>query len=80
MDFKLSKTVFIGKKLYCTLFGHDIVTSRSITNHLKEYKCKTCQMELTNNEAGAITLLTPELREVNEALVSFCKKKLLTKQ
>lgn len=37
-------------------------------------------MELTNDEAGAITLLTPELREVNEALVSFCKKKLLTKQ
>ncbi|MEL1241938.1 hypothetical protein [Flavobacterium flavipallidum] len=57
-----------------------MITSRNITNHLKEYKCSVCQMELTNNEEGAITSLTPELKEINEALVHFYQKKLKLKQ
>lgn len=32
------KKFIISKKLLCSVFGHNIVTSRKITNHLKEYK------------------------------------------
>ena len=80
MNLKEIKTLFSGKQILCSLFGHKIITSRNITNHLKEYKCTVCQMELTNDEEGDITYLTPELKEVNEALVYFYKKKLLVKQ
>ena len=80
MDFKELKEQITSKKLICSIFGHKIVTSRNITNHLKEYKCTVCQMELTNDEQGSLTFLTPELKEVNEALVSFYQKKLLVKQ
>lgn len=80
MNISEFKALITGKKIVCSIFGHKIVTSRNITNHLKEYKCTICQMELTNDEEGDITYLTPELKEVNEALVSFYQKKLLVKQ
>lgn len=74
------KKLIVSKKIICALFGHKIITSRNITNHLKEYKCTVCKMELTNTEEGNLTFLTPELKEVNEALVNFCQKKLIAKQ
>lgn len=74
------KKLIVSKKIICALFGHKIITSRNITNHLKEYKCTVCKMELTNTEEGNLTFLTPELKEVNEALVHFYQKKLVTKQ
>jgi hypothetical protein len=37
-------------------------------------------MELTNDEKGGITFLTPELKEINEALDTFCQKKLIVEQ
>ncbi len=80
MDFKEIKTLITSKKVFCSVFGHKMITSRNITNHLKEYRCTVCQMELTNDEEGDLTYLTPELKEVNEALVHFYQKKLLVKQ
>jgi hypothetical protein len=52
------KEKILTKKLYCSLFGHKIITQREITNHLKEYKCTVCQLELTNDESGNKTFLT----------------------
>ena len=80
MDFKEIKTLITSKKVLCSIFGHKIITSRNITNHMKEYRCTVCNMELTNDEEGDITYLTPELKEINEALVYFYQKKLLVKQ
>ncbi len=80
MDLFEMKKLIPSKKMICSLFGHKIITSRNITNHLKEYKCTVCNMELTNDEEGSLTFLTPELKEVNEALVNFYQKKLLVKQ
>ena len=70
------KRKFLNKKLLCSLFGHRFITSRSVTNHFKEYKCTVCKLELTNNEKVEITSLTPELKEINETLIGFYKKKL----
>ncbi|WP_074722924.1 hypothetical protein [Flavobacterium frigoris] len=69
------KENFLSKKLYCSLFGHRIITTRNITNHFKEYKCTVCELELTNDEKGKKTYLTPELKDINNTLKSFCSKK-----
>lgn len=74
------KKFSISKKVLCAVFGHKIITSKKITSHLKEYQCTICKMELTNDEKGGITFLTPELKEINDALETFCQKKLSLKQ
>jgi len=80
MELVEMKKLIVSKKLLCSIFGHRIVTSKKITTHLKEYKCTVCNMELTNDEKGGITFLTPELKEINEALGTFCQKKLMVKE
>ena len=69
------KENFLSKKLYCLIFGHRIITTRNITHHFKEYKCTVCALELTNDEKGNKTYLTPELKDINDTLKSFCSKK-----
>jgi hypothetical protein len=67
---------FLSKKILCTLFGHKIITTRNVTNHFKEFKCTVCQLELTNDEKGRKTYLTPELKEINETLLGFYNKRI----
>jgi hypothetical protein len=80
MDLIEIKKLIGSKKLLCSIFGHNIVTSKKITTNFKEYRCTICNMELTNDEKGGITFLTPELKEINGALETFCQKKLMVKQ
>ena len=70
------KEKFLSKKILCSLFGHKIITTRNVTNHFKEYKCTVCNLELTNDENGQKTFLTPELKEINETLIGFYKKRI----
>lgn len=69
------KKRFLSSKILCTLFGHKIITTRNVTNHFKEFKCTVCHLELTNDEKGRKTSLTPELRDINETLISLYKKR-----
>jgi hypothetical protein len=58
--------------------AYSLVTALSlheILNHFKEYKCTVCALELTNDEKGNKTYLTPELKEINDTLKVFCRKK-----
>lgn len=70
------KEKFLGKKFLCSLFGHKIITTRNVTNHFKEFQCTVCQLELTNDEKGRKTFLTPELKEINETLLGFYNKRI----
>ncbi|WP_367768523.1 hypothetical protein AB3G33_09230 [Flavobacterium sp. WC2421] len=70
------KDIFLSKKMICKIIGHKIILSRRITNHINEYKCSICDLELTNDDEGNRTNLTPELKEINETLIQFYKKKL----
>ncbi|TDE30329.1 MULTISPECIES: hypothetical protein [Flavobacterium] len=70
------KEKFINKRILCSLFGHKIITTRNVTNHFKEFKCTVCQLELTNDEKGRKTFLTPELKEINETLIGFYNKRI----
>lgn len=69
------KEKFHTKKIMCSLFGHKLITTRNVTAHFKEYKCTSCHVELTNDDKGVKTFLTPQLRDVNETLFSFYNRR-----
>lgn len=56
------------RQLYCSLFGHDFHVSKQVTYHVKEYTCKHCKTEVTNNGKGGYTHLTPKFKEINSVL------------
>jgi transposase-like protein len=62
--------------IFCSTFGHRYKKSKKITNHISEYKCKTCGQEVTNAISGGIEILTFKNRKVNACLSDFFQKKL----
>ena len=72
-----TKTIqlFFGGKMWCSFFGHQIITTKNVTGHFKEFKCAKCQLELTNDEMGRKIFLTPQLRDINETLNLFYQKR-----
>jgi hypothetical protein len=69
------KEINLSRKFLCSFFGHKIVTTRNVTNHFKEYKCSCCGLELTTDLKGHKTFLTPELKDINETLMSLYEKR-----
>lgn len=67
-----------GKKLtgiYCNLFGHRYTVSKKVTHHIKEYKCIHCQKQVTTDERGKLSELTPIMQEINKTLEEMYKKR-----
>lgn len=56
------------KHVYCSLFGHQFEVSKHVTSAVKEYKCKHCKTEVTNNGNGNFVKLTPKYKEINSVL------------
>ncbi|WP_317048170.1 LIM domain-containing protein [Flavivirga eckloniae] len=56
------------KNIHCKVFGHDFQVTRDVTYHVKEYTCKHCKKQLTTNENGYLTELTPKFKEINDLL------------
>jgi hypothetical protein len=65
----------LSSKILCSFLGHKIITTRNVTNHFKEYKCSVCGLELTNDLKGHKIFLTPELKDINESLISLYQKR-----
>ena len=65
----------LSSKILCSFLGHKITTTRNVTNHFKEYRCSVCGLELTNDLKGHKIFLTPELKDINESLISLYKKR-----
>ncbi|MCO5724329.1 hypothetical protein [Robiginitalea marina] len=63
------------KKFFCSLFGHHFRISKSVTSHIKEYSCVHCGKQVTTDASGNLSLLTPELREINETLENIYQKR-----
>lgn len=75
MPTSIANPLSLKGKVWCSLFGHHFETSRSVTNHFKEYKCSVCQHEITNDEKGHKISLTPKNRIINDTLVHFYQKR-----
>ena len=56
------------KKIFCSIFGHHYSISKKVTSHIKEYKCIHCQKEVTTDVSGNLSILTPELHDINRTL------------
>lgn len=69
-------SAFSFAKIYCSLFGHNYVLSKKVTHHIKEYRCNHCGEECTTNSRGRLEVMTPKLKEINEALASVHAKKI----
>ncbi|MBQ4819828.1 hypothetical protein [Aquimarina sp. MMG016] len=67
---------FSFSKIYCSLFGHNYVFSKSVTHHIKEYTCSHCKEQVTTNSRGRLEVMTPKLKEINDALASVHAKKI----
>ena len=61
--------------IFCNLFGHHYVVSKSVTQHIKEYRCIHCGKQVCTNEQGKLSVLTPQLQEINSALEDMYKKR-----
>ncbi|MDG1571354.1 hypothetical protein OZ410_03445 [Robiginitalea sp. M366] len=63
------------KKVLCSLFGHHFTISKRVTSHINEYACVHCGKQVTTDVSGNLSLLTPELREINNTLEYIYQKK-----
>ncbi len=59
----------------CLIFGHHYTISRNVTSHIKEYKCLHCEKQVTTNAQGNLSNLTPERKDINEALQNIYQKR-----
>lgn len=62
--------------ILCSTFGHRFIVTNNVTNHIKEFKCKTCHKEVTNVYSGELELLNFKNRKINACLSAFFQKKL----
>ncbi len=64
------------KNVYCSMFGHSYEVSKKVTFHVKEYKCKRCNHEMTVDGNGKFIPLTPKYKEINSVLNRIHNKRL----
>ncbi|APG60932.1 hypothetical protein [Christiangramia salexigens] len=75
-------TSFSFAMLRCKLFGHYFKVSKDVTDHLHEYKCEHCGLEMTDTANGFWARLTPKFKETNEFIAKIHqrrKRRLLNK-
>ena len=67
-----------GRKLtgiFCNFFGHHYVVTKAVTQHVKEYQCIHCGKQVTTDERGKLSELTPKLKEINNTLEDMYQKR-----
>ncbi len=62
-------------KIFCNIFGHKLRISKNVTNHIHEYKCSKCGMEMTDTANGFLARLTPKFKETNNYLAQIHKRR-----
>jgi len=72
---KSNPTLFSFAKVCCNIFGHKLRVSKDITNHVHEYECKKCGVEMTDTADGLLARLTPKFKETNRYLAKIHEKR-----
>ncbi|MDX1761582.1 MAG: hypothetical protein R3218_05455 [Christiangramia sp.] len=67
--------LFSFARVYCSVFGHKLRVSKNITNHVHEYRCRKCGMEMTDTADGLLARLTPKFKETNAYLAKIHEKR-----
>ncbi len=70
-----SNPTFSLSQLLCKLFGHKLRISKNVTNHIQEYKCSKCGMEMTDTANGFLARLTPKFKETNNYIAQIHKRR-----
>lgn len=63
------------KRVFCHIFGHHYSVSKKVTHHIKEYKCIHCNKQVTTDASGSLSVLTPELQDINKTLENIYQKR-----
>ena len=71
---------FSFAEMYCSLFGHQLKVSKNVTDHIHEYQCAKCGMEMTDTANGFLAQLTPKFKETNDYLANFYNRRRRTRQ
>ncbi len=66
---------FSFAEVFCNIFGHQLKVSKNVTNHIHEYECAKCGIEMTDTANGFIARLTPKFKETNAYLASFHERR-----
>ena len=61
--------------LFCNVFGHHYVVSKQVTGHIKEYRCVHCGKQVTTDERGKLSPLTPKMKEINSTLQDMYQRR-----
>jgi hypothetical protein len=72
---KTYSQLFQFAKAYCHIFGHRLKVSKNVTQHIHEYKCAKCGVEMTDTANGLLARLTPKFKETNKYLAKYYKKR-----
>lgn len=72
--------LFSFAEVYCSIFGHQLKVSKSVTDHIHEYKCAKCGMEMTDTANGFLAQLTPKFKETNDYLANFYRRRRRSRQ
>ncbi len=71
---------FLFAEAFCSIFGHKLKVSKNVTNHIHEYQCAKCGVEMTDTANGFLAQLTPKFKETNKYLANFHKKRSRSRQ
>ncbi|WP_417906525.1 hypothetical protein [Christiangramia aquimixticola] len=66
---------FSFAQIRCKFFGHLFKISKNVTDHLHEYKCEHCGLEMTDTANGILARLTPKYRETNDYISQIHKRR-----
>ncbi|MFD1094373.1 hypothetical protein [Salegentibacter chungangensis] len=72
---KRNPKLFSFAKVYCNIFGHKLRVSKNITDHVHEYTCAKCGMEMTDTANGLLARLTPKFKETNAYIAKIHKRR-----
>jgi hypothetical protein len=75
MKINLHSGNHLMRRMQCHFLGHQLKTTRNVTNHLREFKCVVCEIELTQDLSGAIIYLSRKQKEINDTLFNLHQKR-----
>ncbi|MDT0649377.1 hypothetical protein [Autumnicola edwardsiae] len=67
--------LFSFSKVFCNIFGHTLKVFKNVTEHIHEYKCAKCGMEMTDTANGFLACLTPKFKETNNYLAKIHQRR-----